>query len=65
MKTWPEGSWVGPGDFVRAPKYGGDRWSVRYNDKSGDEQEAMFVILNDLDIVGLITGDPLAVKAFI
>ena len=65
MKTWPEGEWVKPGDYIRAPKYGGDRWSIAYLDEHADEQQAMFVILNDLDIVGVITGDPLSVKAFI
>ena len=61
MEPWPEGAWVKIGDFVRAPKYGGDRWSVRNDD--GDE--IIFVIFNDLDLVGKITGDPLAMKAFL
>ena len=65
LKSWPEGDWVHAGDFIRAPKYGGDRWEVPYIDEDGDEQNAMFVIFNDLDIIGKITGDPLAVKAFI
>lgn len=60
MQPWPEGAWVGVGDFVRAPKYGGDRWSVRYG-----EEEVLFVIFNDLDLLGKITGDPLAMKAFL
>ena len=50
MKTWPEGEWVKPGDYIRAPKYGGDRWSIAYLDEHADEQQAMFVILNDLDL---------------
>jgi hypothetical protein len=29
------------------------------------EEEALFVIFNDLDIVGGVVGDPLAIKAFI
>ena len=61
LDAWPEGDWVAPGDFVRVPKYGGDRFSVKIN----EEEEAIFVIFNDLDLVGKITGDPLAVKAFI
>jgi hypothetical protein len=32
--------------------------------KDGQE-EALFVIFNDLDIVGGVVGDPLAIKAFI
>ena len=61
MESWPEGSWCKPGEFVRVPKYGGDRWKVAY----GDDDEALFVIFNDLDIVGGVVGDPLAIKAFI
>ena len=61
MEPWPEGAWVSVGDFVRAPKYGGDRWSVR----TEDGEEILFVIFNDLDLVGKITGDPLAMKAFL
>ena len=58
---WPEGSWCGVGDFVRVPKYGGDKWTVRID----EDQEVIFVIFNDLDLVGKITGDPLAMKAFV
>jgi co-chaperonin GroES (HSP10) len=61
-EPWPEGDWCKPGDFVRVPKYGGDRWTVKTVDGEG---ECMFVIFNDLDIIGAVTGDPLAVKAFI
>jgi len=62
MEQWPEGGWCQPGDFVRVPKYGGDRWSVKTTDGEG---ECLFVIFNDLDIIGAVTGDPLTVKAFI
>lgn len=61
QEPWPEGAWAKAGDFVRVPKYGGDKWSV----KTDDGQEVIFVILNDLDLVGEITGDPLAFKAFL
>jgi co-chaperonin GroES (HSP10) len=62
MEPWPEGAWCKPGDFVRVAKYGGDRWEISYGDIG---EKAMFVIFNDLDIIGDVTGDPLAVKAFI
>ena len=61
MESWPEGAWCKPGEYVRVPKYGGDRWKVPY----GNDEEALFVIFNDLDIVGGVVGDPLAIKAFI
>ncbi len=61
MEPWPEGSWCEAGDYVRVAKYGGDRWEVPI----GNGENAMFVIFNDLDIIGRVTGDPLAIKAFI
>lgn len=61
QQTWPEGEWCSAGEFVRVPKYGGDRWEVPVN----KNDSAMFVIFNDLDIIGRVIGDPLAVKAFI
>lgn len=61
MEAWPEGDWCKEGDFVRVAKYGGDRWEVPL--ESGES--AMFVIFNDLDIIGRVTGDPLAIRAFI
>ncbi|CAB4130835.1 GroS Co-chaperonin GroES (HSP10) [uncultured Caudovirales phage] len=61
MDSWPEGSWCKPGDFVRVAKYGGDRWEVSL--PSGES--ALFVIFNDLDIIGQVVGDPLAIRAFI
>ncbi len=62
QEAWPEGSWCQPGDFVRVPKYGGDKWSVRLGE---DDAEVLFVIFNDLDLIGKVTGDPLAMKAFV
>lgn len=61
METWPEGSWCSVGDFVRVPRYGGDRWTV----KTESGEAAIVVIFNDLDLVGKVTGDPLAIKAFL
>lgn len=62
MEPWPEGSWCQPGDFVRVPRYGGDKWTVKT--AKGDD-EAVVVIFNDLDLVGKVTGDPLGIKAFL
>ena len=61
LTAWPEGAWVLPGDFVRVPKYGGDRFSV--TDQDGIE--VIFILFRDTDLVAKVTGDPLAVKAFI
>jgi co-chaperonin GroES (HSP10) len=62
MATWPEGEWCKAGEYVRVAKYGGDRWEVKI---PGTDESAMFVIFNDLDIIGQVTGDPLAIRAFI
>lgn len=61
MQSWPEGAWCAVGEFVRVAKYGGDRWEVPV---PGGEP-ALFVMFNDLDILGEVTGDPLAIRAFI
>ena len=61
MESWPEGDWCTVGEFVRVAKYGGDRWEVT----TPDGEVALFVIFNDLDILGQVLGDPLAIKAFI
>lgn len=62
QKPWPEGSWCGPGEYVRIPKHGGDRWEVPL--PSGDGV-ALFALFNDLDILGAVTGNPLDVIAFV
>jgi co-chaperonin GroES (HSP10) len=63
MELWPEGKWVKPGDFVRVPRYGGDRYYIpNPNDK---ESPALFVIFDDLNMMGILTSDPLAMKAFV
>lgn len=60
MEQWPEGSWCNVGEFVRTPKYGGDRWTIKHED-----EEIEFVMFNDLDILGRVRGDPLKIRAFI
>jgi len=62
---WPEGCWFKEGDFVRMPKYGGDRFTVPYTDQSGDSDEYVFAIFKAKDILGIITGDPLTIKAYL
>lgn len=66
---WPEGAWAKAGDFVRVPKYGGDKWEV---DVPGDEkkpadqrQPALFAVFEDKDMIGRCTGNPLELKAFV
>jgi co-chaperonin GroES (HSP10) len=65
MESWPEGTWVKPGDYIRVPKWGGDRWEVKVPGDDDMEEKALFMILNDHEVIAVLTGDPLAVKAFI
>ncbi len=60
MESWPEGAWCAAGDYVRAPRYGGDRWTA----PAEGGNKAYYVLLNDLDVLGVVTSDPLAIKAF-
>lgn len=67
LEPWPEcvvdGEFRPPvmeGDFIRVPRYGGDRWEVGQGDT-----KALFVIYHDYDVGALITGNPLEMKAFI
>lgn len=60
-EPWAEGIWAKVGDFVRVPRWGGDRWSVK--DKEG--QEVAFLVLNDHELIGRVDGDPLKVRAYV
>lgn len=73
---WPEGVWFKPGDFVRVPKYGGDRFSVKATVKEmrrvlGKKEwvevadEVIFAVFKVKDIQGVITGDPLKIRAYL
>lgn len=62
MEQWPEGAWANPGEFVRVPQYGGDRWGVPI---PNTDEYVTFVVLDDLDLIGKVTCDPLSVVAYI
>ena len=64
LDPWPEGNWIEVGDYVRMPKWGGDRWEVPFGDKDAGET-ALFSIFNDHEVIAKVTGDPLEVKAFL
>jgi len=65
MQGWPEGSWCAEGEFVRVPKWGGDRWEVKVPGDKEDEEPALFAIFNDHEVIAKVTGDPLSMKAFV
>ena len=62
MEPWPEGSWCEVGDYLRVPKWGGDRWEVEV---PGEEEPALFMVLNDHEVIAKITGNPLTMRAFV
>lgn len=65
MQSWPEGSWCVAGDYIRVPKWGGDRWEVRVPGEDDLEDPALFMILNDHEVIAKVTSDPLAMRAFV
>lgn len=62
-KPWPEKAWFKVGDFIRVPKYTGDKWQVPI--PGAKDEFALFAMFNEVDTIGLITGDPLAFRAFV
>jgi co-chaperonin GroES (HSP10) len=53
-EEWKEGAWVGVGDIILAPRYGGFRFEVPVPDT---DDEAIFAIINDYDIKMVIEGN--------
>jgi co-chaperonin GroES (HSP10) len=62
MEPWPEGSWCEVGDFLRVPKWGGDRWEIEV---PGEEDPALFMVINDHEVIAKLTCNPLEMKAFV
>jgi co-chaperonin GroES (HSP10) len=62
MASWPEGSWAEVGDFVRVPKWGGDRWERAV---PGDDAPVLFMTINDHELISRVTDDPLSFNVFI
>ena len=65
MQEWPEGTWAAVGDFVRVPKWGGDRWEVRAPGDDDIEDPVLFMTLNDHELIAKVTGNPLSFKAYV
>lgn len=63
MEMWPEGKWVSPGDFVRVPKHGGDKFEIPIPNTQGEF--ALFVLFNDHEMIAQIHGNPLDMKVYI
>jgi co-chaperonin GroES (HSP10) len=61
MESWPEGSWVEVGDFVRVPRWTGDRWEIPVS----KDDIVQFMLMNDHEIIAKLTSDPLEMRAFV
>jgi co-chaperonin GroES (HSP10) len=65
MSSWPEGSWAQVGDYVRVPRWGGDRWERKAPDTEDGEDPVLFMTLNDHELIAKVTDDPLSFKAYV
>ena len=61
MESWPEGSWVEVGDFVRVPRWTGDRWEIPVN----TDEVVQFMLMNDHEVIAKLTSNPLEMRAFV
>ncbi len=66
LEPWPEGAWFKAGDYVRCPKYGGDRFEVEIPEEVRTTSEkAVFALFKDHDFTAKIVCDPLTVVAYL
>lgn len=65
MKPWVEGTWAEVGDYVRVPKWGGDRWEIRVPGEDDLEDPVLFMTLNDHELIAKVTANPLSFKAYV
>jgi len=63
MEPWPEGTWAEVNDFVRVPKWGGDRFEVPVENEP--EEPSLFMLINDHELIAKVTGDPLGYHEYI
>lgn len=68
--SWVEGPWYAPGDFIRCPMFGGDRFDIDYKvvtfegqDKSTRTEKVTFVFIKEADAIARVTGDPLNIAS--
>jgi co-chaperonin GroES (HSP10) len=76
-EPWPEGAWCKVGDYVRIPKYQGDRFTIdievdeeETDHRTGQKKmvrgrdEVVFCFIKDIHLIALV-DDPLTIKAFL
>lgn len=64
LEPWPEGAWAKVGDFVRVGKYDPDKWEV-LRGKTKDDGVVLFGLVEDMNLKGLVTADPLSIVAYV
>jgi co-chaperonin GroES (HSP10) len=65
-EEWPEGVWANEGDYVRVPRWGGDRIEVPVKRVDGIEGEpVIFVVFNDHEVIAKVTGNPLEQRIYV
>ena len=67
MQPWVEGSWAEIGDYVRVPRWGGDRWERLVPGEANEEypDPVLFMTLNDHELIAAVTDDPLSFKVYV
>lgn len=65
MQPWPEGAWAKVGDYVRVPRWGGDRWERNAPDTADGEDPVLFMTINDHELISEVTDNPLSFKAYV
>ena len=65
MQPWPEGAWAKVGDYVRVPRWGGDRWERNAPDTADGEDPVLFMTINDHELIAKVTDNPLSFKSYV
>jgi co-chaperonin GroES (HSP10) len=65
MQPWAEGAWAEIGDYVRVPRWGGDRWERVVPNADEHEEPVLFMTINDHELISAITDDPLSFKTYV
>ena len=65
LTPWPEGTWAAVGQYIRVPKWGGDRWEFPVDENDPDSDLARFAIFRDRELIAEITTDPLKFKDYV
>jgi len=63
-EDWTEGVWLKPGDYLRTPRFSGDRFTVPH--PTEENEHVQFQILNDFEAWGRVKPEyVLSIKQFV